>query len=208
GHFTNDRSLKESDIDTLVRWADNGAVRGDPKDAPAPIDWPKDGGAIRPEVVMELPPHDVPAKGVLEWELIAFPTPFNGDTWLSSMEILPGDASVVHHICFSFEKHKPTTVYNRYEWVAVPRDGPGNPTPGNSGFGDLPGQIIASRDVGSTEVQLRQGRPTLKQNLDFCFIPGNNLDDYRGWKAGKFVPAGSDIIFSMHYTANGKATVD
>jgi hypothetical protein len=27
--------------------------------------------------------------------------------------------SVVHHICFSFEKHRPTTVYNRYEWTAT-----------------------------------------------------------------------------------------
>ena len=71
---------------------------------------------------MDLPPHDVPAKGVLEWELIALPAPFKTDTWVTSMEILPGDASVVHHICFSFEKHKPTTVYNRYEWVQVPRD--------------------------------------------------------------------------------------
>jgi hypothetical protein len=62
---------------------------------------------------MSLPPHEVPAKGVLEWELIAFPAPFQTDTWVTSMEILPGDASVVHHICFSFEKHKSTTVYNR-----------------------------------------------------------------------------------------------
>src|SRR6266571_127719 len=51
GHFTNDRSLKQSEIDALVKWADAGAVRGDPKDAPAPIQWPKDGWGIQPEVV-------------------------------------------------------------------------------------------------------------------------------------------------------------
>src|SRR5438067_2250866 len=28
GHFSNDRSLKESDIDTLVKWVDGGAVKG------------------------------------------------------------------------------------------------------------------------------------------------------------------------------------
>jgi hypothetical protein len=208
GHFTNDRSLRQSEIDTLGQWADTGAVEGDPKAAPAPIQWPKDGWAIQPEVVIELPPHDVPAKGVLEWELIAFPAPFTGDTWLTSMEILPGEASVVHHICFSFEKHKPTTVYNRYEWVHVPRDGTGNPTPGNKGFGELPNMMTATRNVGSTDVKLTPGGPTLKQNNDFCFIPGNSVDDYRAWNAGKLVPAGSDIIFSLHYTANGKATVD
>ena len=124
------------------------------------------------------------------------------------MEILPGDPAVVHHICFSFEKHRPTTVYNRYEWVQVPRDETGNPTPGNSGFSELPGMIIATRDVGSTEVKLRPGRPTLRQTLDFCYLPGASYDDYRVWDAGKLVPAGSDLIVSLHYTTNGKAVTD
>jgi len=208
GHFTNDRSLKQSEIDTLVKWVDGGAAEGDPRDAPAPVEWPTGGWSIRPEVVVDMPAHEVPAKGVLEWELIALPSPFKGDTWVTSMEILPGDASVVHHICFSFEKHLPTTVYNRYEWVQVPRDETGNPTPGNSGFGELPGMIIATRDVGSTEVKLRQGKPTLRQNLDFCYLPGAAYDDYRGWNAGKLVPAGSDLIVSLHYTVNGTTVMD
>jgi hypothetical protein len=208
GHFTNDRSLGQSDVDTIARWADTGAMQGNPKDAPAAIQWPKDGWSIPPDVVMDLPAHDVPARGVLEWELIAFPSPFKTDTWVTSMEILPGDPSVVHHMCFSFEKHKPTTVYNRYEWVQVPRDASGNPTAGNSGFGELPGMIIATRDVDSADVKLRQGHPTLKQNLDFCYLPGAGYDDYRPWGAGKLVPAGSDIVLSLHYTTNGKAVVD
>ena len=208
GHFDNDRSLKQSDIDTLARWADTGAAEGDPKDAPAPVQWPKGGWGIQPEVVMDLPAHDVPAKGVLEWELIAFPAPFKDDTWVTSMEILPGDPSVVHHICFSFEKHQSTTVYNQYEWVQVPRDETGNPTPGNSGFAELPNMTIATRAVGSTEVNFRHGHPTLKQNLDFCYLPGTTYDDYRPWNAGRFVPAGSDIVVSLHYTTNGKAVID
>jgi hypothetical protein len=208
GHFTNDRSLSQRDIDTLAKWADSGAAEGDPHAAPPPVQWPHGGWTIQPEVVMELPAHDVPAKGVLEWELIAFPAPFKGDTWITSMEILPGDASVVHHICFSFEKHRPTTQYNRYEWVHVPRDASGNPTPGNSGFADLPNMTTAFRDVGSPDVTIKPGRPTLKSTNDFCFIPGNSVDDYRDWNAGKLVPAGSDVVFSLHYTTNGKGTVD
>src|SRR5579864_2554671 len=208
GHFVNDRSLKQSDIDTLVKWADSGAAEGDLKDAPAPVQWARGGWGIQPEVVVEMPPRDVPAKGVLEWELIALPSPFKTDTWVTSMEILPGDASVVHHVCFSFEKHQPSTVYNRYEWVQVPRDETGNPTPGNTGFAELPQQMIATRDVGSTEVKLRPGKPTLRQNLDFCYLPGAGFDDYRAWNAGKLVPAGSDIVVSLHYTTNGKDVTD
>ena len=131
----------------------------------------------------------------LEWELIAFPAPFKEDVWITSMEVLPGEASVVHHICFSFQKHKLDTVYNRYEWVAVPRDASGNPRPGNSGFGVLPDMRTAMRNVGSNEVTLKPGNPTLRINSDFCYIPGNSVDDYRPWNAGKLVPAGSDSQF-------------
>src|SRR5499426_3825473 len=37
GHFANDRSLKQSEIDTIVKWADAGAPQGDPKSAPPPL---------------------------------------------------------------------------------------------------------------------------------------------------------------------------
>src|SRR5215475_601593 len=53
GHFTNDRSLEQSDIDILARWADTGAMPGNPKDASPAIQWPKDGWGIQPDVVMD-----------------------------------------------------------------------------------------------------------------------------------------------------------
>ena len=35
GHFLNDRSLKQNEIETIAKWADLGAPEGDAKDAPA-----------------------------------------------------------------------------------------------------------------------------------------------------------------------------
>src|SRR5579872_6300355 len=32
-HFLNDRSLAQSDIETIAQWADSGAIEGDAKDA-------------------------------------------------------------------------------------------------------------------------------------------------------------------------------
>ena len=46
GHFINDRSLKQSEIDALAKWVDTGVQEGDARDAPAPIDWPKGGWEI------------------------------------------------------------------------------------------------------------------------------------------------------------------
>jgi len=57
GHFDNDRSLKQSEIETFVKWADSGAAEGNPKDAPAPVQWPTGGWGIQPEVVIDAAPR-------------------------------------------------------------------------------------------------------------------------------------------------------
>src|SRR5262249_20647923 len=38
--FKNDMSLSQSQIDTIVRWVDQGSPMGDAKDMPAPKRWP------------------------------------------------------------------------------------------------------------------------------------------------------------------------
>src|SRR5579862_3528450 len=61
GHFANDRSLQQSDIDTISKWADSGAPEGDAKDAPVAVTWPADGWGIQPDIVIEGPSFTVPA---------------------------------------------------------------------------------------------------------------------------------------------------
>ena len=39
-HFKNDRSLSDAQIDTIVRWVDAGAPKGELKDMPPPVKWP------------------------------------------------------------------------------------------------------------------------------------------------------------------------
>ena len=39
-NFINDRSLSDEQLDTIVRWIDAGAPRGDAKDMPPPKQWP------------------------------------------------------------------------------------------------------------------------------------------------------------------------
>jgi len=179
GHFTNDRSMKQSEIDTLVAWANTGAMEGDTKDAPVPVQWPVEGWLIKPDVVVDLPAHDVPAKGILEWERLAIKAPFKEDTWITAVEVLPSERSVVHHRCGVFQKHQPATVYNQYEWMVVPRDEDGAPTDRRVGaqhpFAD---GTVATRDVGSTEVKYHTGRPTLPLGTSFCYVPGWESDDY------------------------------
>src|SRR5205809_2102919 len=50
GHFSNDRSLKQTEIDTIVWWVDAGAPEGNPQDEPAPVRWPDNSWQIQPDV--------------------------------------------------------------------------------------------------------------------------------------------------------------
>ena len=60
--FTNDRSLNDDQIETIARWVDQGAPKGDPKDMPAPKQWPDDQswnfakmfGQTEPDLIVEI----------------------------------------------------------------------------------------------------------------------------------------------------------
>jgi mono/diheme cytochrome c family protein len=207
GHFNNDRSLNQAEIDTIVAWANHGAPAGDPTDTPPPVQWPEGGWSIQPDVTVDLPPYPVPATGVKEWERLAIPSPFKEDTWVTSVQILPGAPAVVHHLCFDFHKHKPTTPYNVYEWVEVPRDDAGAAKTHDGSAQAMQG-TVHTRAVGSTEETRRQGRPDIGTGIYYCYLPGLTFEDYRPVHAGIFVPAGSDMLLNLHYTTNGAAVID
>jgi hypothetical protein len=95
-HFRNDRTLAQGDIETIVKWVESGAPEGDPKDAPAPVQWPEKGWQIKPDIIVDLPEFTVPANGIVEWTDITIPGPFKEDTWITSMEILPDNPQVIH----------------------------------------------------------------------------------------------------------------
>src|SRR5258707_940 len=60
GHFVNDRSLQQSDIDTISQWSDTVAVECDAADVPVPIKCHDDGLEIQPELCINTHPLPVP----------------------------------------------------------------------------------------------------------------------------------------------------
>src|SRR5205823_5046242 len=75
GQFSNDRRLRQEEIDTIAAWVDGGAKEGDPKDAPRPVDW-SDGWTIgKPDLVLEMPSEfRIPATGTVDYSWIVVPT--------------------------------------------------------------------------------------------------------------------------------------
>lgn len=98
GHFANDRSLSKQEIDTLLRWADAGALEGDPKDAAPARTWPASWNIGTPDAVFEMPQaFPIPAGGAIEYQYIILPTRFSQDKWVQQVEVRPSDAATVHH---------------------------------------------------------------------------------------------------------------
>jgi peroxiredoxin len=99
GVFSNDRSLTAEQTKTLVHWIEAGSPRGagdDPltlvkKDWPA---WPLG----KPDLVVNLPKFDVPATGVIPYQMWTVENPLDHDVWVRAVDFLPGARSNLHHI--------------------------------------------------------------------------------------------------------------
>jgi hypothetical protein len=196
GHFSNDRSLPQSDIDTIARWADAGAPEGDAKDAPPPVQWPAEGWEIQPDIVVNGPETLVPAhpkNNVIEWTYITVPSGITHDTWVTSMEIRPSEPSVTHHMCVYFKPHTPVVVYNKAYWYDRERD--------DTGAAVFSAAGINGRGIPESVTAGSNG-------IEGCYVPGQLTQDYRTHHAAKLVKAGTDIVFQLHYTPNGKDVTD
>ena len=186
GHFTNDRALKQSEIDTLVAWADRGAPEGDAKDAPAPKQWPTGGWEVQPDIIIDGPEFDVPATGVIDWFWVAIPgATFTKDTWITSIQYQILDPGVVHHTGIAFIPHTADVKYNEPIWQRVDRD---------ADLITIPGQ---KRSVDTVLLTAIGG------GHQDTYVPGHTIADYRPYNAARMIPANTDVFLNLHYTPNG-----
>jgi len=101
-HFSNDVSLTDQEIATIVKWVDNGAPEGNKADMPPPRQFP-DGQAWqigKPDLIVTLPKDVVvKAKGPDWWPDILVDPGLTEDRYIQAVQIIPtkGNA-VIHHI--------------------------------------------------------------------------------------------------------------
>jgi hypothetical protein len=188
GKFSNERKLSERDVQTLVAWADTGAPEGKASDAPPPAQFLEGWNIAKPDKVFEMPqPFDVPATGTIEYNYVVLPTGFDNDTWVEQAEVRPGNRAVVHHV-IAFIRPPGS------KWLKDAQPGvPFVPRKGEAGR--------ARRDESDS------GASMLGTQLLVGYAPGLQEQKFRPGTA-LLVPAGSDIVFQLHYTANGNAATD
>jgi hypothetical protein len=100
--FSNDRSLTDDEITTIVKWVDAGAPQGDPADLPPPHQFPdsETWQIGKPDLIVSLPRDIVvPSRGPDRWPDILVDPQLAEDRYIQGVQILPTKGfSVIHHI--------------------------------------------------------------------------------------------------------------
>ena len=183
GHFANDPSLTPEQIATIAAWVDASAPAGNPSDAPPPPHWTDGWNIPEPDLVLQMPkPVLLPARGDVEYTYEIVRTGFKEDKWVQASEIRPSSRDHVHH----------AVVYIR--------------PPNSKWLRNAPiGRPFTQADM-TTEQDLRDALFTDSDML-LVYAPGSSPDHWPDGMA-KCIPAGSDLVFQMHYTTNGRAVSD
>jgi mono/diheme cytochrome c family protein len=183
GHFSNDPSLTGEQIAALAAWAAAGAPAGDAHDAPTPLHWAESWSIPRPDLVLKMSKGvALPANGDVEYTYEIAPTGFKEDRWVQAVEVLPSLRANVHHAVVYVRP--PDSKWMRHAPVGVP--------------------FTAST---LTDPEDRKGAHWTDSDVLLVYAPGSSPDN---WPEGmaKLIPAGSDLVFQMHYTTNGHAGSD
>jgi hypothetical protein len=193
GEFRNDRSLTPGQIDTIVRWVDAGAPQGDPR-ATRPLPDLVEGWQIgTPDVVFEMPvDYRVPATGTIDYQYFEVPTRFTEDRWVQAGEVRAGNREHVHHIIVSVvepgENTRPTVV------AVKPVFADGEAPPPRSRTAAERARLAQS---------IRSARAITLVN----WAVGEDAPVYPAGLA-KRIPAGSTLLFQVHYTTDGTPATD
>ena len=213
GEFLNDRHLSQSDKDTIVNWVSAGAPEGSAADLPPQPVYP-DGWAIgKPDAIFAIAEdYPVPASGTVDYKYFEVPTNFTEDKWIQAFEVKPGEPSVVHHVIVYArppQRPRPAAAAN-----AAPGGAPANGAPQQRRqppFSFAPNMEEPDEvKAAAAHEAVANDRPAPEGGTGMFvggYTPGQSFRVFQPGSSMR-LPAGSTIVFQMHYTATGKAAHD
>lgn len=172
--FKNDRSLSDEQIDTIVRWVDGGAVEGDPKDMPAPKQWPSGNGWKlaaqfgEPELIIRATPYTMEAHTEDKWWKPIVDVPLTEMRWVRAVEtrtMEPEGRKILHHAVASLIQDEKTVPEQfRITASAGSNDDDDDPTPA----GDRGAGLFSEWAIGKVGDVYREGSGKL-------LMPGSKI---------------------------------
>jgi len=176
--FSNDRRLSDAEKSTLVQWADAGAPEGDLKNLPPQPKFAEGWTIGKPDVVLSMA------------------QPFNvtaQGTIAYQYFTVPTNFTEDKWVQ-AIEARPGTRSVVHHILVFVRRKGPPLANPFTAVLPKMPPSSDPDQDHGPG-------------TLIATFAPGTNALTYEAGQAIR-VPAGAELVFQVHYTANGAAVAD
>ena len=217
GEWANDRRLSKQEIDTVIAWVDQGAKEGEAKDLP-PTPKFNEGWVIgKPDIVIPMPESfTLEASGPDEYQYFQVDPGFKEDVFVQMAEARPGNRKIVHHIiAFIVPPSKngaEMAKMSREELQKMRAKMEKDSIFYRDGFLSRVKMDAPVFDDGCsipTEISKRSGRSSEEAGTLLCgYAPGMNQGI---WEPGmvKKIPAGSRIMFQMHYSkAAGSVQTD
>jgi hypothetical protein len=210
GEFTNDHRLAQNDIDTVVAWVDQGAKEGNPKDLPAKPEFTTGGWEIgKPDVVLQMQEeYTINPNDPDNYINFFIPTNFKEDVWVQAAEIQPTNRRIVHHVIAFIQT--PQMMAKRAEAAKASGQKFGARTATGQLFyldGTLRRVRMDAPVVDDACNQSAQpggrrvgGGDENEGSLLAGYAPGTGNTVYPPGTAKK-VPAGTTLMFQMHYSA-------
>jgi mono/diheme cytochrome c family protein len=190
GTFSNDPSLSQKDIDTIVAWVNGGAPQGSPKDMPKLPDDMVAGWQIgTPDVVFEMPEEfQIPPSGTIDYRTYTVRTAFKEDLWVVAAEVRPEDRAHVHHAVVTVIDPGGNRPLGALEVTPLPQ-------------GDRRATALSEEEIAA-RLKTERSRSASTEHRLAGYAVGEGPRMIPGGFA-KRVPAGASLSFSMHYTTNG-----
>ena len=139
--FHNVSFISIDESQKLVHWIDNGSLNKDGVDPLAALDiklvkW--NYGEREPDIIISIPPQQIPATGIQEYRNLQIPLDITEDIWVKAVEFVPGDPTVLHHIiAFAYGPNGLNEFELLNQGIGLGAYAPGNSIntyPENSGF--------------------------------------------------------------------------
>ncbi len=105
GHFRNDYTLTQREVDLIVSWVEGGAPKGDDKDLPPELMGLPAWTLGQPDLILQ-PEREVriSSEGKDEYRCLTLPTNLGEDRWLTAVDFHPGNGAAVHSASFAIDQ--------------------------------------------------------------------------------------------------------
>lgn len=195
--FHNERRMTDKEIKTLADWADGGTPAGDPNHAPPPRKFTSGWQLGTPDLILS-PSDDfvLGPSGKDVFRCFVMPTNLEEDTYVSAVEMRPGNPQVVHHLLLFIDAAGQGRALEKTAQEKQKTDP----------IIDEHTKLPSKYDLG----------PGYTRTMGVGFIPRAGM---MGWAPGiqpRYMPEGvgflvpkkADIVMQIHYHRNGRVEKD